>query len=80
MPNGRRAVELAEKTVSMKETQYAVGTLAAAYAEVGRFQDAVRTQEKAIRMLRGREAAEKEVKDFEKPLASYRAGKPWREK
>ena len=78
--NGRRAVELAEKAVSMMETPNNIDTLAAAYAEVGRFQDAVKTQEKVIRMLKDKVADEKEVKDYEKRLASYRAGNPWREK
>ena len=47
--NGTRAVELAEK--ACQQTQYQktimVGTLAAAYAEAGRFDDAIATAQKA---------------------------------
>jgi hypothetical protein len=48
--NGERAVELGEQACELtqyKETVY-IGTLAAAYAEAGRFDDAVATAQRAI--------------------------------
>lgn len=50
--NGPRAVELAEKAnrLSGGESAGILGTLAAAYAEVGRFQDAVNAGEHALRL------------------------------
>ena len=48
--NGRRAVELAERAVALSESKFPVmiGTLAAAYAEAGRFADAIAAAEKAV--------------------------------
>lgn len=37
--DGARAVECAEKAVGLKEVYYTLGTLAAAYAEAGKFQE-----------------------------------------
>jgi len=77
--DGTRAVELAEKAWKMKKTFASLDTLAAAYAEAGRFQEAIKTQERAIRKLK----QEGEIKDlpvFEEHLSSYKAGKPWRER
>ncbi len=53
--------------------------LAAAYAEAGRFPDAVRTAERALELARqqGNPALAVAV---DARLASYRAGAPWREK
>ena len=54
------------------------GTLAAAYAEAGRFDDAVAEQERAIEMLRttGRDD---EIADFQNRLDLYRYGQPYRD-
>ena len=49
-------------------------TLAAAHAEAGQFDDAIRWQEKAIELVE----AEKKA-DYESRLVLYRAGKPYRE-
>jgi hypothetical protein len=53
--------------------------LAAAYAEVGRFQEAIKTQERAITKLK-REGGTKDLPEFEQHLSTYKAGKPWRAK
>lgn len=77
--DGKRAVELAEKAVKLEETPNRLNTLAAAYAEAGRFKDAIKTQEIAITKLK-QEGATEYLPAYEEPLSSYKAGKPWREK
>ena len=77
--NGTKAVELAEKAISIEgQSCNVVDTLAAAYAEKGRFGDAVRTQKKTIKLAR--EEDNKNIAEYEKRLRSYEQGKPWREK
>jgi tetratricopeptide (TPR) repeat protein len=77
--NGMRAVELAEKALRINEVDYVLNTLAAAYAEAGRFQEAVESQEKAIEKLK-ESGNLKDMLKYEKRLQSYKAGKPWRDK
>jgi tetratricopeptide (TPR) repeat protein len=77
--NGVRAIELGKKAVDLRGTAGNIGTLAAAYAEAGRFQEAIKTQERAITKLK-QEGGTQYLPEFEKHLSSYKAGKPWREK
>ena len=77
--DGKSAVELAEKALKLLKIPYTLDTLAAAYAEAGRFQEAIKSQERAIRKLK-QEGGTKYLPEFEKHLSSYKAGKPWREK
>jgi tetratricopeptide (TPR) repeat protein len=77
--NGKRAVELAEKAVALKDDANFLDTLAAAYAEAGRFQEAIKTQERAMTKLK-QEGGAKSLPKYEEHLSSYKAGKPWREK
>ena len=77
--DGKQAVVLAEKAVELDETTSRLDTLAAAYAEAGRFQDAIKTLERAIAKLK-EEGKAKAIPKYEKHLSSYKAGKPWREK
>ena len=74
--NGRRAIELG--TAACKLTDYKqahiLSTLAACYAEVGDFKTAITWSTKAV------EAGAEKLKDqLRAELASYQAGKPWRE-
>jgi tetratricopeptide (TPR) repeat protein len=78
--DGRKAVELAQKAVELKSSYFHLGTLAAAFAEVGNFKEAITYQEKAIELLKQEHGNEKESQDFIRHLDSYKAGKPWREK
>jgi hypothetical protein len=57
---------------------FALGTLAAAYAEAGQFADAVRTAEEA-RVLALKEGNTSIVETNAKLLEFYRAGKPFHE-
>ena len=77
--DGVQTVELAKKAVELKETYYTLGTLAAAYAEAGRFQDAIKTQKRAIEKHK-KEGYMKHMTEYKERLASYKAGKPWRDK
>jgi tetratricopeptide (TPR) repeat protein len=78
--NGFEAVRLAEnlcRQTVFHEAQY-VGTLAAAYAEAGRFDDAVRTAEKAKDLALA--AGQKDLAERNAQLLElYRAQKPYHE-
>ena len=73
--DGLRALALAQQLVAWKPDDAAyLDTFAAAYAEVGRFEDAVRTQREAVARI-GRGSRD----EYRKHLKSYEGGKPWRE-
>jgi protein O-mannosyl-transferase len=76
--NGPEAVKLAERAcqaTDFKEILF-LGTLAAAYAEAGRFADAIRTGEQARQMAIAE--GKKDLADKNQQLVElYRAGKPY---
>jgi len=74
--DGKRAVTLAAEACELTDYKAAhiLSTLAAAYAETGDFQAAIKWVEKGVEVAK---AEEKEP--LGKELKSYRAGKPWRE-
>jgi tetratricopeptide (TPR) repeat protein len=78
--DGEHAVQFAERACAL--TQYhqttMVGTLAAAYAEAGRFSDAVATAEKARALASQAGDAVLRAKNQDL-LELYRAGRPYRE-
>jgi Flp pilus assembly protein TadD len=74
--NGRRAILLATEACKLTEYKmpHILSTLAAAYAETGDFDSAVKWSTKAVEMN------DKEHGDaLKKELESYKAKKPWRE-
>lgn len=77
--NGARAVALAEDVLNRAGHANAIvlRTAAAAYAEVGRFDDAIKTAQQAIEISRatGNEGL---VGDLERSIAAYRANQPIR--
>ncbi len=75
--DGKRAVELATKACELTEfkTPHILSTLAAAFAEEGNFETAIKWSQQAVD-LDDPEHAEQLVKE----LDSYRDGQPWREK
>jgi tetratricopeptide (TPR) repeat protein len=78
--NGPEAVRLAERACRLTRDQQAffVGTLAAAYAEAGRFTEAIAAAEKAIRLAQA--AGQKEVQQKNQQLLElYRAGRAYHE-
>jgi Tfp pilus assembly protein PilF len=78
--NGVDAVQFGERACDLtnyKVSAY-VGTLAAAYAEVGRFDDAIRTAETAIELASA--AGETNLLEKNRQLLElYRAGRPYHE-
>ena len=78
--NGIKAVELAKKALELDTRAIFVDTLAAAYAETGKFKVALVTQEKAIDLLKKEGQPNKTIDQFIKHLKSYKAHKPWRQK
>jgi tetratricopeptide (TPR) repeat protein len=78
--NGVEAVALAEKACKLTDYKEPIlmGTLAAAYAEGGRFADAIAAAEKARALAQAAQAPELVAKNA-KLLELYRAGKPFRD-
>jgi tetratricopeptide (TPR) repeat protein len=76
--NGAEAVRLAERARDRSPGPEAVlySTLAAAYAEAGRFPDAVRACERAIELAKGAGDVQRAAA-FARQLSRYRAGKPF---
>lgn len=77
--NGGRAIELAQKAVKLKANSNFLDTLAAAYAEDGKYLEAVSTQKRAI-ALKEKEGNSEHLAELKERLAFYEAGKPWRVK
>lgn len=76
--DGREALKLATRANELTNHRHpaALNTLAAAYAETGRFEDAVETAQKASAAARqaGQEAM---VREIERLIALYQSGKPF---
>jgi predicted Zn-dependent protease len=76
--DGAEAVRLAQEAVKLENSFAYRDTLAAAHAEAGQFQDAVREQESAIAKLPA-SVSSQVAAEIKSRLALYRAGKPYRE-
>ena len=78
--DGAEAVELAERACELRGEKEVnlLDTLAAAYAEAGRFPEAVATLEEAISLAASRGLAE-QAQELGKRLQGYRAGRPYRD-
>lgn len=78
--NGKEAVRLAESGVKkMGQHPSYMDTLAAAYAEVGRFPEAVATAQRAVQIASS-QGYRQMARDIHSRLQYYQAAKPWREK
>jgi Flp pilus assembly protein TadD len=78
--NGAEAVRLAERASELTERKLAmfIGTLAAAYAEAGKFDQAVKAGEEAAEVAAA--AGEEELAETNRKFVEqYRAQKPYRE-
>ena len=78
--DGVRAVQLAERACTLTAYKDAVflDTLAAAYAEAGRFHQALQSAQKAVELALAKGHAEL-ARDIEKRMQLYKAGKPFYE-
>jgi tetratricopeptide (TPR) repeat protein len=78
--NGTEAVRLAEHACELTHYKQPmlIGTLAAAYAEVGRFDDAIETGQKAIELATSTGRTDL-VNKNQQLVELYRAGKPYRQ-
>ena len=78
--DGKRAIELGTKACEETEFKEAhiLSTLAAGYAEVGNFEDAMKWSAKAVEL--GKAELNEQTDQLQKELESYRDKKPWREK
>ena len=76
--DGKRALELATKAAELSSYQvpHILSTLAAAYAENGDFENAVKWSQKSVELAEGDETREQ----LGKELSSYKEGKPFRER
>ncbi|MCA9167250.1 MAG: tetratricopeptide repeat protein [Planctomycetales bacterium] len=71
--DGKRAIEIAQKACDLTEFKlpHMISTLAAAYAETGNFDEAIKWSEKAV--------SDDTEEQLSKELESYREKKAWRE-
>ncbi len=79
--NGAKAMELAEKACELSQWNDppCIDTLAAAYAESGKWDEAVKFQKMAVETGKSRESPEWEMKQFISRVALYEQQKPYRE-
>jgi tetratricopeptide (TPR) repeat protein len=76
--NGTEALALAARAVKINADADALDTLAMAYAEVGRFDEAIQTGAQAL-ALAGAAGSQNEAVDMKRRLEFYRKSEPWRE-
>lgn len=81
MRNGQQALTLALQAVERRRSPAYLDTLAAAYAETGKFDRAVETQREALSLAQGTEAGSdpEMVAELRTHMESFEAGEPWRE-
>ncbi|MGL4593443.1 MAG: tetratricopeptide repeat protein [Thermoguttaceae bacterium] len=79
--DGKRALELATKACEMTDYQkaYILSTLAAAYAEIGDFESALKWSQKSIDLSSEDDTLKDRVDDLKKELQSYQKKEPFRE-
>ncbi len=79
--NGAEALELAQRAaqISKEQDPSVLDTLAAAYAETGKFSEAVETAQKALELAAQQENAESLVEGLKARCALYQANTPFRD-
>ncbi len=78
--HGAEAVEKAARAVALEDGRnpFALDTLAAAYAEAGRFPEAISTAQRAIGLLERSAVPPEVIADCRQRLALYSTGRPYR--
>jgi tetratricopeptide (TPR) repeat protein len=79
--NGVKAISYAQRALALQPAarMFYLDTLAAGYAEAGRFEQAIVTQEHAIRLLTTADAADDLIDAYTQRLELYQAHQPYRE-
>ena len=79
--NGAKAVEYAERANQLCEEKnpMVLDTLGAAYAEIGKYKEAVQTMQKAVELAK-RQGRENFFQQLQERLKLYQAGRPFYEK
>ena len=79
--DGMRAVSLAEKACDLtsRTNFWMLSTLASAYAEAGKFPEAVATQEKVCSLSKEQGVPRQQRESFEKRVELFRSGQPYRQ-
>lgn len=75
--DGAKAVELAQNAVTFSREVDFLDTLAASFAEAGKFKDAMVTQERAINALKDESKTQK-LAEYKAHLICYQLHRPWR--
>ncbi len=75
--NGTLALDQAKKAVAAEPIAAYLDTLAAAYAELGNFEQAIATQQEALASITAEQGALRD--EFERRLQYYERSEPWRE-
>lgn len=75
--NGPQAVTLALQAVGRNRSPSYLDTLAAAYAEAGKFDQAVATQQEALTLVPDEDV--ELAAELQRHLSAFEAGEPWRE-
>ena len=78
--NGEEALALAQRAIAdpARRMPAMLDTLAAAQAEAGQFEDAVRTMDETIDLARQRSEDPRRIEQYEHRRSLYAAGKPYR--
>jgi TPR repeat protein len=74
---GMRAVALAERATARERSPSYLDTLAAAYAEIGNFEQAIALQKEALAGVKEQDSAL--AAELRSHLEAFQAGEPWRE-
>ncbi len=69
---------MAQKAIELRKDYFTINTLAAAHAETGNFEEAIKIQETIVTLLKG-SADTKGVVVAEDRLTCYKSHKPWQE-
>lgn len=77
--NGQQALTLAMQAVSRNRNPGYLDTLAAAYAETGKFDRAVATQREALELAAEQGGDAELTEELTTHLRAFESGKPWRE-